>query len=107
LPAAGTSSPAANPEDEIFALTFGNDVRGVLPAPEPFTSDGAALRRALFAAITARGRTALYDAAAQSLQYADAGMHDRKVLIAVSDGGDNASTATSTISSGTRTARTR
>ena len=45
-------------------------------------------------AITARGRTALYDAVAQGLQYADAGMHERKVLIAVSDGGDNASTAT-------------
>ena len=65
-----------------------------MPAAEPFTSDGAALRRALFDAITARGRTALYDAVAQGLQYADAGMHERKVLIAVSDGGDNASTAT-------------
>ena len=85
---------SSNPEDEIFALTFGDDVRPVLPAAEPFTSDGAVLRRALFDAITARGRTALYDAVAQGLQYADAGMHERKVLIAVSDGGDNASTAT-------------
>jgi VWFA-related protein len=92
--AAGTFAGSSNPEDEIFALTFGDDVRAVLPAAEPFTSDGAALRRALFDAITARGRTALYDAVAQGLQYADAGMHERKVLIAVSDGGDNASTAT-------------
>jgi Ca-activated chloride channel homolog len=92
--AAGTFAGSSNPEDEIFALTFGDDVRPVLPAAEPFTSDGAALRRALFDAMTARGRTALYDAVAQGLQYADAGMHERKVLIAVSDGGDNASAAT-------------
>lgn len=92
--AAGTFVARSNPEDEIFALTFGDDVRPVLPSTEPFTSDGAALRRALFDAITARGRTALHDAVAQGLEYADAGMHDRKVLITVSDGGDNASKAT-------------
>jgi VWFA-related protein len=91
--AAATFAAGSNPEDEIFALTFGDDVRAVLPGAEPFTSDGAVLRRALFDAITARGRTALYDAVVQGLRYADTGMHERKVLIAVSDGGDNASTA--------------
>lgn len=90
--AAGTFVTISNPEDEIFALTFGDDVRSALPPEDPFTSDGATLRRALFDAITARGRTALYDAIAQGLRYADLGMHERKVLIAVSDGGDNAST---------------
>jgi VWFA-related protein len=89
--AAATFVSSSNPEDEIFALTFGDDVRPALPAEEPFTSDGATLRAALFEAMTARGRTALYDAIAQGLRYAELGMHDRKVLIAVSDGGDNAS----------------
>jgi len=92
--AAGAFVTGSNQEDEIFALTFGDDVRPVLPAAEPFTNDGATLRRSLFDALAPRGRTALYDAVAQGLQYADAGMHERKALIAVSDGGDNASTAT-------------
>ena len=92
--AATTFVASSNPEDQIFALTFGDDVRPVLPRDDPFTSDGATLQRALSDAITSRGRTALYDAVAQGLRYTELGMHDRKVLIAVSDGGDNASTAT-------------
>ena len=92
--AAATFVSSSNPEDEIFALTFADDVRSALPPDDPFTSDGATLRRALLDAITARGRTALYDAIAHGLHYADLGMHERKVLIAVSDGGDNASTTT-------------
>ena len=92
--AAASFAARSNPRDEIFALAFGDDVRAALPPSEPFTNDGATLQRALFDAITARGRTALYDALAQGLRYADAGTHERKVLIAVSDGGDNASSAT-------------
>jgi VWFA-related protein len=92
--AAASFAAGSNPRDEMFALTFGDDVRPALPRSDPFTSDSATLQRALFDAITARGRTALYDAVAQGLQYADAGSHERKVLVAVSDGGDNASSAT-------------
>ena len=92
--AAASFAARSNPQDEIFALTFGDDVRAALPRSDPFTSDGATLQRALFNAITARGRTALYDAVAKGLTYADAGTHERKVLVAISDGGDNASSAT-------------
>ena len=92
--AAGTFVATSNPEDEVFALTFSDDVRTALPASEPFTSDAVTLRAALFDAISARGRTALYDALVNGLDYLGMGMHDRKVLIAVSDGGDNASKAT-------------
>ena len=92
--AAASFAAGSNPRDEIFALTFGDDVRAALPQSDPFTSDSATLQRALFAAITARGRTALYDAVAQGLRYMDAGTHERKVLVAVSDGGDNASSVT-------------
>jgi len=92
--AAGSFAARSNPQDEMFALTFGDDVRAALPRSDPFTSDSAILQRALFAAITARGRTALYDAVAQGLKYADEGIHERKVLVAVSDGGDNASSTT-------------
>jgi Ca-activated chloride channel homolog len=92
--AAASFAAHSNPRDEIFALTFGDDVRAALPRSEPFTSDSATLQRALYEAITARGRTALYDAVAQGLRYADTGTNERKVLVAVSDGGDNASSAT-------------
>jgi Ca-activated chloride channel homolog len=89
--AAASFAARSNPEDEIFALTFADVARGALPVSEPFTSDAATLRRALFDALTARGRTALYDAVAQGLAYANSGTSERKVLIIVSDGGDNAS----------------
>jgi VWFA-related protein len=89
--AAASFAAHSNPQDEIFALTFGDDVRAALPVAEPFTNDGPTLRRALFDELIGRGRTALYDAVAQGLVYADAGTHERKVLVIVSDGGDNAS----------------
>jgi Ca-activated chloride channel homolog len=92
--AAASFAAHSNPQDEIFALTFGDDVRTALPAAEPFTNDGPTLQRALFDTLTARGRTALYDAVAQGLVYAETGTHERKVLVMVSDGGDNASSIT-------------
>jgi Ca-activated chloride channel homolog len=92
--AVGTFVATSNPEDEVFALTFNEHVRPVLPETEPFTSDGATLRAALLEALSARGRTALYDAIVNGLHYVTQGMHERRVLIAISDGGDNASAAT-------------
>jgi len=92
--AAGTFVATSNPEDEVFALTFNEYVRPALPETEPFTSDGATLRAALFEALSARGRTALHDAIVNGLHYVTRGMHERRVLIAISDGGDNASAAT-------------
>ncbi len=49
------------------------------------------LRNALQHAITARGKTALYDAVARGLEYVERGRHERKVLVLVTDGSDNAS----------------
>jgi Ca-activated chloride channel homolog len=40
---------------------------------------------------TAGGQTALYDAIAKALEALQAGSRDKRVLIVVSDGGDNAS----------------
>jgi Ca-activated chloride channel family protein len=56
----------------------------------PFTGDIQALRAALWKGASA-GRTALYDALGYSLQHLDKGRMDKKTLIVVSDGGDNAS----------------
>lgn len=92
--AAGTFAATSNPEDEIFALTFADDVRAALPDGQAFTSDPALLAVSLRAALRARGRTALYDAVGDGLAYLDRGHHLRRVLVVVSDGADNASTAT-------------
>ena len=81
----------SNPEDEIFALAFNDEVRAVLPASAPFTNHAGTLREALTRAIRARGRTALYDAIDQGIDYLAKGSHLRRVLVIVSDGGDNAS----------------
>lgn len=84
----------SNPQDELFALAFDEDVRAALPKNTPFTSDLSILRAALDRALTTRGRTALFDAVAAGVRYLEHGHHARKMLILVSDGGDNASDAT-------------
>jgi VWFA-related protein len=93
IAAATAFAETSNPEDEIFALVFNEEVRPALPAITPFTSDAIALRLALTRTITARGRTALYDAVSAGLDYVSRGTRERKVLVVVSDGGDNASQA--------------
>jgi VWFA-related protein len=92
--AAGAFAESSNPDDELFALTFNEQVRAALPPDTPFTADAATLRLALADAFVSYGRTALYDAIQAGIAYLARGRHDVKVLIVVTDGGDNASTAT-------------
>lgn len=80
----------SNTQDQIFALAFNDQVRSALPVDAPFTNDPATLRYAL-GRLPAYGQTALYDAIAQGLEYLARGRHDRKALVIVSDGADNAS----------------
>jgi VWFA-related protein len=61
-----------------------------LPPSLPFTSDAAQLRAALTTS-RAEGKTALYDAVAAALKHLDKGTQQRKALVLLSDGGDNAS----------------
>jgi Ca-activated chloride channel family protein len=91
LAAATTFAGTSNPQDDMFALAFNEEVRPALGADAPFTGDPGVLRNALRQAVTARGRTALYDAIARGLEYVEKGGHDRKVLVIVTDGADNAS----------------
>jgi VWFA-related protein len=91
---AASFASASHPEDEIFALAFNETVRPALPASMPFTSDSAVLRAALEQAISARGRTALYDAISAGVDYLGRGTRQRKVLVVLSDGADNASQTT-------------
>ena len=91
IAAAGAFVETSTPQDEIFALAFSDDVRAALPPAAPFTNDSATLRAALTRTFVARGRTALYDAVDGGLDYLAKGSHERKALVVVSDGGDNAS----------------
>jgi Ca-activated chloride channel homolog len=94
LAAARAFATASHPQDDLFALTFNEYVRDVLPSSAPFTSDPAVLQAALDRTIRAHGRTALYDAIRRGLAYVEDGRHPRRVLILVADGGDDASAAT-------------
>ena len=62
-----------------------------MPADVLFSDNVPTLRKALWVG-NAEGRTKLYDALGYSLQYLDKGRMDKKTLVVVSDGGDNAST---------------
>ena len=89
--AATAFAETSNPEDELFAFTFNEDVRAALPEDKPFTSDPTVLGDALKQAAPTQGRTALYDAIARGLEHLELGTHQREVLVVVSDGDDNAS----------------
>jgi len=81
---------SSNPEDQMFAVTFNENVSFGLPVETPFTDKADHLEIAL-SRIAADGMTALYDAIAAGLEHVKKGNRDKKVLIVVSDGGDNAS----------------
>jgi Ca-activated chloride channel family protein len=81
---------ASNPHDEMFVVHFNEEVRFGLSPPELFTNDPIQVRGALLRMIS-DGQTALYDAVAQAIGHFGKGRHNRKALLVVSDGGDNAS----------------
>ena len=84
---------SSHPSDELFTVNFNEQVWSGLPVSIPFTSDVEQLRNALQRS-GARGRTALFDAMQFALGHLQKGQRQKKVLIVVSDGGDNASRAT-------------
>jgi len=80
----------SNPQDEEFIVNFADKITLGLPANVPFTSNANELRAAL-STPSASGRTALNDAVIAALQHLDLHQATKKVLIVISDGGDNAS----------------
>jgi Ca-activated chloride channel homolog len=81
----------SNPQDEIFVLNFNDKVSSGLPEKIPFSSDPAQLRYALQRGVP-EGKTALNDAVVTGLQHLHLGRREKKALVLISDGGDNAST---------------
>lgn len=91
IAAARTFVHSSNRNDEMFVVNFNEKVSLGLPAAVRFTNNTVELA----SAITTKppgGETALYDAIAKALEELQTGSRDKKVLIVVSDGGDNAST---------------
>ena len=82
---------ASGKDDELFALAFNEIVTPALPPDRPFTRDSEVLREGLERTIIARGRTALYDAISAGVDHLARGSRERKALVVLSDGGDNAS----------------
>jgi VWFA-related protein len=86
--AALTFVKTSNPADEGFVVNFNDDY--YLDTEHDFTNDLDEMKTAL-ERIDARGSTALYDAVIGSLDHLKKGKQDKKVILVVTDGEDNAS----------------
>lgn len=81
---------SSNPLDQMFVVNFNDRVSFGLPPDVPFTDRQEELQRA-FLGFRTIGQTALYDGIAAALDHLKQGSLDKKVLVLISDGGDNAS----------------
>jgi Ca-activated chloride channel homolog len=78
----------SNPQDEVFVVNFNDEY--YLDLDEDFTSNQDELHEAL-EKIDTRGSTALYDAIIGSLDHLKKGKKDKRVLLVITDGDDDAS----------------
>lgn len=83
----------SHPQDEIFVLTFNEEVRQAWGPAIVSEMDPTAFGTAMAHSIVARGMTAIYDGLMAGLATLEGARHTRQVLIVVSDGDDNASLA--------------
>lgn len=89
--AAMTFVKTSNPQDEMFVVNFNDEF--YLDTPGEFTNNQQSLKAAL-THIETRGSTALYDAVIGSLHHLKKGHRDKRVLLLVTDGDDDASRMT-------------
>ncbi len=90
IAAARTFVRFSNPEDQMFVVNFNEKVSMGLPVAVPFSNRADELGAAI-SEEPAAGETALYDAISVALNRLKSGTSEKKVLIVMSDGGDNAS----------------
>jgi Ca-activated chloride channel homolog len=86
--AAMTFVRTSNPQDEAFVVNFNDEY--YLDTEGEFTNDQRNLDEAL-SRIDTRGSTALYDAVIGSLAHIKKGHKDKRVILLVTDGDDDAS----------------
>lgn len=90
IAAARTFVRSSSPADQMFVVNFNEKVTLGLPDAVGFTDSPADLEQAI-SRKAAGGMTALYDAVLEGEERLRAGSREKKVLIVISDGGDNAS----------------
>jgi VWFA-related protein len=90
---AGTKefAESSHPEDELFTIVFNEHVRHGLPNTVLFTRSRPQIEAAV-ARFPPGGRTALHDAVIAGLEHLEEASHQKRVLVVLSDGDDNAST---------------
>lgn len=93
IAAAAAFARSSNPQDQMFIVNFNERVSLGLPPGEDFVSEPDKLQSAMLR-IRADGKTALYDAVVEALEHIRKSSLRKKVVIVVSDGGDNASRTT-------------
>jgi len=93
IAAALAFAASSNPLDQMFVVNFNEHVTFGLPRDVLFTDHSDQLKNAM-STVMADGKTALYDAVIVALDHLSKGSLDKKVLIVVSDGADNASAHT-------------
>lgn len=86
--AALTLVESSNPDDQVFVVNFNEDY--YLDQPSDFTNNITVLKDAL-SRIDSRGSTALYDAVLASLNHLKLGTRQKRALLVITDGEDNAS----------------
>jgi len=84
---------SSHPRDQMFIVNFNEYLYRPLPPDKPFTDDVEILKKVL-AWSPPGGRTALYDAIDSALVQAGRGEWERRALVVMTDGGDNASKRT-------------
>ena len=77
-------------EDEVFSIVFNEHVQLGLPPTVKFTTNPV-LARASLMRFPAGGMTALHDAVIAGIEHLQEATHQKRVLIVLSDGKDNAS----------------
>ncbi len=93
IAATRTFVQSSSPDDEMFVVNFNEHVTLGLPDAIRLSNRPDELARAI-SSTPATGRTALYDAIFEARSRLRAGSREKKVLIVISDGGDNASSHT-------------
>ena len=89
---AGTRAFAhsSHDEDELFTIVFNEHVRFGLPETVPFTRSRPQVEASLTLFPTG-GKTALHDAVISGLEHLQESTHQKRVLVVLTDGDDNAS----------------
>jgi VWFA-related protein len=90
LSGATAFAESSHPEDEMFAIIFNENIRAGLPSTIDFTKNRLQLRASL-QRYTPGGKTAFYDAVIAGLDHLEKAGYQKRVLVVLSDGGDNAS----------------